>query len=61
MKLAREDWKENRAFRAYCQTATLASFAWVAFALPEALGAARPGPGSPARSARDQSEYRKGR
>ncbi len=41
VKLAREEWKENHAFCAYCQTATLASFASAAFALPEALKAAR--------------------
>ena len=41
VKLACEEWKENRAICAYCQTATLASFASVAFALPEAVGAAR--------------------
>lgn len=40
-ELAREEWKENRAFRAYCQTATLASVASVAFALPQAIKAAR--------------------
>jgi uncharacterized membrane protein len=40
-KLAREEWRENRAFCAYCQTATLASFASVAFALPEAIRAVR--------------------
>ena len=41
VKLAREEWQENRAFCAYCQTATLASFASVAFALPEAVRATR--------------------
>jgi hypothetical protein len=41
VKLAREEWSENRAFCAYCQAATLASFASVAFALPEAGKAAR--------------------
>ena len=41
MKLAREEWQENRAFCAYCQTATLASFASEAFALSEAARAAR--------------------
>ena len=40
-ELAREEWAENRAFCAYCQTATLASFASAAFALPEALRAGR--------------------
>ena len=41
VKLALEEWQENRAFCAYCQTATLASFASVAFALPEAVRATR--------------------
>jgi len=41
LELAREEWKENRAFCAYCQAATLASAASVALALPEALRAAR--------------------
>jgi len=41
VKLAREEWQENRAFCAYCQTATLASFASAAFALPEAARAVR--------------------
>ena len=41
VKLAREEWQDNRAFCAYCQTATLASFASVAFALPEAVRATR--------------------
>ena len=41
VKLAREEWQENRAFCAYCQSATPASFASVAFALPEAVRAAR--------------------
>ncbi len=41
VKLAREEWQENRAFCAYCQTATLASFASVALALPEAVRATR--------------------
>jgi hypothetical protein len=36
-ELAREEWKENRAFCAHCQTATLASLASVGFALPEAI------------------------
>lgn len=40
-RLAREEWQENHAFCAYCQTATLASSASVAFALPEAIRAAR--------------------
>ena len=41
VKLAREEWQENRAFCTYCQTATLASFASVVFALPEAVRATR--------------------
>lgn len=41
VRLAGEEWKENRAFCAYCQTATLASFASAALALPEAKEAAR--------------------
>lgn len=41
VKLAREEWQENRAFCAYCQAATLASFASVAFALTEAIRAVR--------------------
>ena len=41
VKLAREEWQEHRAFCAYCQTATLASYASVAFALPEAVRATR--------------------
>ena len=41
VKLAQEEWAQNRAFCAYCQAATLASFASVAFAMPEARKAAR--------------------
>lgn len=41
VELAREEWKENRALCAYCQAATLASLASVAFALPEALRAGK--------------------
>lgn len=41
LKLGREEWRENRAFCAYCQTATLASAASVVFAAPEAMQAAR--------------------
>lgn len=41
VKLAREEWKKNRAFCAYCQTATLASLLSAALTLPEALRAAR--------------------
>jgi uncharacterized membrane protein len=41
LKLAREEWQENRAFCEYCQLATLASVATLALALPEAWRAAR--------------------
>jgi uncharacterized membrane protein len=41
LKLAREEWGENRALCAYCQVATLASLASLALALPEAGRAAR--------------------
>lgn len=34
-ELAREEWNENEAFCAYCQTATLASYASLALAWPE--------------------------
>lgn len=36
LRLAREEWAENRALCAYCQVATLASLASFALALPEA-------------------------
>ena len=39
--LAREEWRENRAFCAYCQAANVASLAIAALALPEALRAGR--------------------
>ena len=39
LKLAREEWAENEALCGYCQTATLASLASAALALPEAAGA----------------------
>lgn len=39
LKLAREEWADNRALCGYCQAATLASLASVALALPEAVGA----------------------
>lgn len=39
VKLAREEWAENRALCGYCQTATIASFASAALALPEAARA----------------------
>lgn len=35
--LAREEWRDNRAFCAYCQTATLVSIASSVLALPEAV------------------------
>ena len=41
LELAREEWKENKAFCAYCQTATLCSLASVALAVPEAVKAVR--------------------
>jgi uncharacterized membrane protein len=40
LRLAREEWRENHAFCSYCQTATVASLASVALAMPEALRAA---------------------
>jgi len=39
LRLAREEWGENRAFCVYCQTATLASATSLALALPEAARA----------------------
>ena len=41
LELAREEWRDNRAFCQYCQVATLASAASVALAAPEALRAVR--------------------
>lgn len=41
LKLAQEEWAENRALCGYCQAATLASLASVALAVPEAVEAAR--------------------
>jgi uncharacterized membrane protein len=41
VKLGREEWAENKALCFYCQVATLASFASLALALPEAVRAAR--------------------
>ncbi|GAB1542898.1 hypothetical protein NUACC21_55720 [Scytonema sp. NUACC21] len=38
-ELAREEWNENQAFCAYCQMATLCSFASVAIAIPEVINA----------------------
>lgn len=40
LELAREEWREQKAFCAYCQAATLASLASVALAAPEAFKAA---------------------
>lgn len=39
VRLGREEWQENKALCAYCQIATLASFATVALTLPEAVRA----------------------
>lgn len=41
LSLAREEWAENQALCAYCQTASLASLASLALVLPEAARAAR--------------------
>ena len=41
LKLAREEWQENRKLCSYCQTATLVSLASVVLALPEAVRAVR--------------------
>lgn len=41
LRLAREEWGENRAFCAYCQAATITTLAAAALAMPEALRAAR--------------------
>lgn len=41
VKLGREEWADNRALCAYCQTATAASFASAALSLPEAVEALR--------------------
>jgi len=51
LRLAREEWRDNRALCGYCQTATLASLASAALALPEALAAARHLAGRPAGAA----------
>ena len=40
-RLGREEWQEKKALCQYCQVATLASFAVLALALPEAMSAAR--------------------
>lgn len=39
LTLAREEWQENRALCTYCQSASLASIATAALALPEAIDA----------------------
>ena len=41
LKLAGEEWAENKALCAYCQAASLISFASLALALPETLRALR--------------------
>lgn len=41
LKLAREEWAENRAFCAYCQVATVTSLLAAGLALPEASRAVR--------------------
>jgi uncharacterized membrane protein len=41
LRLAGDEWRENRAFCAYCQAATLASAASFVLALPEARRAWR--------------------
>ena len=41
LTLAREEWQENRALCAYCQSASLASMATAALALPEAIDAVK--------------------
>lgn len=41
VKLGQEEWRENKALCWYCQSATLASLASAALALPEAAKAAR--------------------
>lgn len=41
VKLAREEWADNKALCHYCQVATLASFASLLLALPEAVDAGR--------------------
>jgi uncharacterized membrane protein len=39
LKLANEEWSENRAFCEYCQVATLCSLASVALSVPEMVTA----------------------
>jgi hypothetical protein len=41
LRLAREEWQDNRAFCAYCQLATVTSLVAAALALPEAARAAK--------------------
>ncbi|GAB3222452.1 hypothetical protein GCM10027346_00250 [Hymenobacter seoulensis] len=41
VKLGQEEWQENKALCFYCQVATVASFASLALAVPEALKGAR--------------------
>lgn len=41
LQLAREEWQDNKAFCAYCQTASLLSVASVALAMPEMVRAFR--------------------
>lgn len=41
LKLGREEWRDNEALCDYCQTATIASLASAALAMPEAVRAAR--------------------
>lgn len=40
LKLAREEWRENRAFCSFCQTATIVSLVSLGLAVPEAVRAA---------------------
>ena len=41
VKLAREEWQDNKALCEYCQVASVASVAVAALAIPEAVAAAR--------------------
>ncbi|WP_376096076.1 vitamin K epoxide reductase family protein [Roseomonas sp. CCTCC AB2023176] len=41
LRLAREEWRDNQALCAYCQTASLISMATLALSLPETLRAVR--------------------
>ena len=49
LKLAQEEWADNEALCGYCQTATLASIASAALAMPEAARAVRELAASPER------------